>query len=212
MTYRAMIPLCVSLVAISGCRTGTVESADAPDPAPAAATASYVPTGTPLEVELRETLDTRDTRVGQAFTATLEQAVVTASGAVVLPRGALVTGRVTGLDRSDRIGDQAAIRLDFDGIAFSGRSYPLSAVVTEARVEMEGDAGGRDVAERAAIGAAAGAALGAILSGDLKGVVTGAIIGAGAGTIISLGTGEVDAALPAGSKLMLRTTRPIRLH
>ena len=207
-----MTALCAYLVAISGCRTGAVESVDAPAPAPSVTTTDYVPSGTPLEAELRETLSTRDTRVGQSFTATLEQPVVTGSGAVVLPRGAVVTGRVTGLHKSNGISDQAAIRLDFDGIAFRGRSYPLSAVVTEARVEMEGEGGGRDAAEKAAIGAAAGAALGAILSGDLKGVVTGAIIGAGAGTIISLGTGEVDAALPAGTDLLLRTTSPIRLR
>jgi hypothetical protein len=212
MTYRATILICVSLVASSGCRTGAVESVDAPTPAPSVATAIYVPSGTPLEVELSETLSTRDTRVGQSFTATLEQPVVTRDAAVVLPRGAVVTGRVTGLDRSDRLGDQAAIRLDFDHISFHGHRYPLSAVVTEARVEMADEGRGRDIAEKAAIGAAAGAALGAILTGDLKGMVTGAIIGAGAGTIISLGTGEVDAALPAGTDLMLRTTEPIRLR
>ena len=211
MTHRVMVPLCVSLLIISGCRTGAVESADAPGAGPAVATAGYVPSGTPLEVELRETLSTRETREGAVFSATLEQPVLTASAGVVLPRGAIVTGRVTGLDRSDRIGDQAAIRLDFDRIAFHGRSYPLSAVVTEARVEMMRD-DGRDVVEKAAIGAAAGAALGAVLGRDLKGAVTGAIIGAGAGTIISLGTGEVDAALPAGTDLMIRTTRPIRLR
>jgi hypothetical protein len=53
MSSRALVPLCVSLVAIAGCRTGAVESVDVPAPSPAVVTTGYVPNGTALEVELR---------------------------------------------------------------------------------------------------------------------------------------------------------------
>ena len=39
--------------------------------------------------------------------------------------------------------------------------------------------------------------------------ITSAAIGAAAGTVISLGGGEVDAVLPAGSKMTLQTTQQV---
>ncbi|MFW6040076.1 MAG: YMGG-like glycine zipper-containing protein, partial [Gemmatimonadota bacterium] len=77
-------------------------------------------------------------------------------------------------------------------------------------VELDEDT--RQLAERAAIGAAAGAALGAIIGGDLEDILVGGALGAGAGTVISLGLGRVDAELPRGTEMRLRTTREIRLE
>lgn len=96
-------------------------------------------------------------------------------------------------------------------LARSGRTYPLSAEVvdTEARVVGERRRAGRG----AIAGATAGAVLGAVISGvELESILRGAAIGAGAGTVISLGLGDVDATLPAGSDMTLRTTAPMRLR
>src|SRR5690606_16011997 len=99
----------------------------------------------------------------------------------------------------------------FRTLEFNGRTYPLSAAVVEADVDIDSTRDLKDVAEKAGLGAAAGAAIGAVLGGDLTDALSGAVLGAGAGTIISLGTGDVDAALPAGSDLVIRTTRGIDL-
>src|SRR5690606_42089666 len=82
-------------------------------------------------------------------------------------------------------------------------------VDTEARLEGE-----RRLARRGALrGAAAGAVLGAVLSrADLEDILKGAALCAGAGTVLSLGTCDVDAALPTGTEMTLRTTTPIQLR
>ena len=211
---RIVIGGLAALLLLTGCRSARVETVDSPIPGGATepVTTASVPAGTQLEVHLDQTLSTRDTRRGDPFTATLEQPVRTAGGTVVIPQGAVVHGEVTGVDTSDHIGEQAAIRLNFDRITFSGRSYPFAAAVVRTEVEVDDRVRTRDVAREAAIGAAAGAALGAVLSGDLEQILTGAILGAAAGTIISLGTGDVEAALPAGTDLTLQTTRNIALR
>jgi len=54
--------------------------------------------------------------------------------------------------------------------------------------------------------------LGAVIGGgDVSKILGGAAIGAAAGTVISLGTGEVEAVLPAGSKMTLQTTQQVTL-
>ena len=53
--------------------------------------------------------------------------------------------------------------------------------------------------------------LGAILGGG-SGALKGGLIGAAGGTLIALGTGDVEAELPAGTLMTIRTTQPIDLE
>ena len=199
-----------------GCRSAEVATgAPVPewdDAQPAAGDANTVPMGTQFVVELDETIDTDQSEVGDRFTATVKDAVEL-NGRTMIPAGAKVHGVITGLDDSDDVGDQAAIRLNLESIEIEGDSHPLRADITEADVELENVADVEDIAKRAGVGAAAGAVLGAIISGgELKDILVGGALGAGAGTIISLGLGDVDAALPRGTDLTLRTVQPIDLR
>ncbi|MGH7504087.1 MAG: hypothetical protein ACRELX_00475 [Longimicrobiales bacterium] len=199
---------------LAGCRMAQVESGTPTpdtDAQPAAVADDVVPAGTQMVVEMNETLDTENTAVGDAFTATVKEDVQL-SGRTFIPAGAVVNGTVTGLDDSDHAGDQAAIRLNFETIAFSGESYDLDAEITKSDVEVEDRGDLEDVAKKAGIGAAAGAILGAVIGGDLEAVLVGGALGAGAGTIISLGLGDAEAALPRGTDLTLRTTEQIQLR
>lgn len=45
----------------------------------------------------------------------------------------------------------------------------------------------------------------------MTGALVGGALGAGSGTAVSLGTGEVQSELPAGTMMTLRTTQPINL-
>lgn len=199
-----------ALIVLGGCRSAEVETGPGPGAQPAPPTADALPAGSILEVELNQTIGTNESRVGERFTATVTEPIVARNGQVVVPRGSTVSGVVTGLDPSERIGDQAAIRVNFDRIAIRGTSYPFSAEVVDTDVELEGEVE-RGVTG-AAIGAVAGAALGAIIGGDAADILIGGALGAGAGTIISLGIGQVDAKLPAGTDMTLRTTRNISLR
>ena len=55
--------------------------------------------------------------------------------------------------------------------------------------------------------------LGAIVSGgDLDKILLGGALGAAAGTVISLGMGDVEGVLPAGTTMQLQTTRTVALQ
>jgi hypothetical protein len=210
---RTIVAAVLATCALAGCRSGDVGVGN---PAPEMGTAQpapadVLPVGAVFDVELDQTIDTEESEVGDRFTATVKDPVVR-NGMTMIPAGARVHGRITGLDDSDHIGDQAAIRLDFETITFNGRTHPLRADITDADIEFEGVAGIEEVAKKAGIGAAAGAALGAIIGGDLKDILVGGALGAGAGTVVSLGLGEVEAALPRGTDLTLRTTQSIEVR
>jgi hypothetical protein len=192
-----------------GTEAGTVEPVTSVGVTPV--NAATLPAGVDLELTLDQAIGTKNNRVGQEFSATVRNTVHAQNGRVVVPSGAKVYGRVTGLDDSDHPGEAAAIRLDFDRLAFNGRSYPFEARITATQLETSRDrnVSGRDVA----VGAAAGAALGAIIGeGDLKTSRGGAAIGAAAGTVIALGVGETEASLPAGARMNVRTTQTVALR
>src|ERR687895_61702 len=210
--------LAIVTSATIGCaRTATVESEAGGTMGPVMSTgvtpvnASTLPSGVDLELTLDQRIGTKDSRVGQEFTATVQNTVYAQNGRVVVPAGAKVHGRVTGLDDSDHPGEAAAIRLDFERLAFNGRSYPFEARITATNLETTRDrnVSGRDVA----VGAAAGAVLGAIVGeGDLRKILGGAAIGAAAGTVIALGVGDTEATLPAGARMNVRTTQSVALR
>jgi len=221
MKYRKwkQVPI-LALVATAalGCaRAATVESESTGTVGPVMSTgvtpvnARTLPAGVDLELTLDQAIGTKNSRVGQEFSATVRNTVYAQNGRVVVPEGAKVYGRVTGLDDSDHPGEAAAIRLDFERIVLNGRSYPFEARITATNLETSRDrnVSGRDVA----VGAAAGAVLGAIVGeGDLRKVLGGAAIGAAAGTVIALGVGDTEASLPAGARMNVRTTQSVALR
>jgi len=184
-------------------------SAPAPEPGPARERSggmATLPSGSTFAVSLNQTLSTQTNQAGDDFTATVTQAVVGQNGAVVIPAGATVHGRVTSVAKSDHVGEAAVMNLAFESVSFGGRSYPLDATVQEAHPQrVTTNTVGR-TAGRAAAGAAAGAVLSKILGG---GSVKGAIIGAAAGTAIAMGTADVNAVLPQGSTVVIRTDAPV---
>lgn len=193
----------VALVCLTGaCATAPAAVETPATGAPAAApppNANSIPAGTVLTVRLAQELTTT-TRMGDIFTVTVEEPLVAANNQTVIPQGAVITGMVTGVGATEE--RQAAIRLNFLRIALDGVSHPLSATVLETAQPEEGFPA---EARAAVTGAAVGAALGAVIGGDLRNALIGGILGAGAGTILSLGTGDTEPVLPAGTLLRIQT-------
>jgi hypothetical protein len=164
-----------------------------------------------MSLTLDQAIGTKNSRVGQEFSATVRNDLYAQNGRLVVPAGAKVYGHVTGLQDSRSPTEPAAIRLDFDRLVFNGRTYSFDADITATDLATTRDRGisGRDVAT----GAAAGAVLGAIIGkGDISKILGGAAIGAAAGTVISLGTGTTEATLPAGTRMDVRTTQSVALR
>lgn len=171
-----------------------------------------VPIGTTIAVRMDETLSTNGSQPGQPFTATIADPIVGLDGTVLIPSGAKVRGRVTAVDKSDRVGETAVIKLAFESVSFDGRSFPMQATVVEANPERRTRTTAGEQAGKVAVGAAAGAVLGRVLGRDTESTLKGAVIGAAAGTAIAMGTADVDAVLPAGSRMVIRLDAPVEVE
>ena len=201
------------LILVGCARQATVESTGDVAISASPTDSRSLPSGTTLDVKLDNEIGTKSSKVGDAFTATVTNNVVAQNGSVAVPAGSKVYGKVTGLDNSDRVGEAAAIRIDFERIVVNGTSHPLYAKVTATNLETRGADTRSETIKKAGVGAAAGAVLGAILSGgDLDKILLGGALGAAAGTVISLGMGDVEGVLPAGTSMTLQTTRTVALR
>jgi hypothetical protein len=189
----------------------------APPPAPRqteeprALTAS-APIGTSMSLTLNQTLSTETHRVGDTFTATLQQAITDAAGTVIVPAGATIRGRLTQVEKSGHVGATGIIKLAFESVTFGGSSYPLDATVVRANPQRQNRTTVQEQAARVAAGAAAGAVLGRVLGKDSRATLRGAAVGAAAGTAIAMGTADVDVVLPQGSEMVIRLDSPITIR
>lgn len=168
-----------------------------------------VPVGTNLKVRLEDTLSSKDSRVGDRFTATVLDPVRF--------NEATVTGHVSSIQKSGKIKGRTSMNLAFNSIRLSdGRSGTLHGYVTRVygsdsgTADQEGgvESGSRtkQTVKRGAIGAGAGAVLGAIIGGG-KGAAIGLLIGGagGAGSLAVQGSKELK--LESGTELLVRVTR-----
>ncbi len=178
--------------------------------ATAAPAAFHVPVGTDLKIRLETEVNTKESKNGDTFTAT----VLTPSKY----EGATVYGHVAAIKQSGKFKGQTALALEFDKITLtSGESANMAAQVSRVYgeksakdVDEEGNvkSGGQGstTVKRSAGGAAIGAVIGAIAGGG-KGAAIGAAVGgaAGAGSVFITGTNKVK--LERGTEILIRTTR-----
>ena len=156
-----------------------------------------VPSGTVLNAELIDTISPNSASEGDPFRARVTSDLFASDGEVLIPEGAMITGRITGIYSAEQTGSQAAVRLDFDEITVGNERHDLDAEIVQTSIERR--------TRNVGVGAAAGAALGAILGDDVGDVLLGGAIGAGAGTLVSLGTGDVEPEIPSGTVLAIET-------
>ena len=177
----------------------------------AARGATVVPLGTNLRVRLNDDLSSKDSRVGDRFTAT-----------VVNPsryEGAKVHGHVRSIRKSGAVNGRTTMTLAFDSIDLrEGRSGAIHGQVVRvydadsesSKVDEEGrvqsGSRGKQAIKRGGIGAVAGAIIGGIAGGG-KGAAIGLIVGgaAGAGSLAVQGSKELR--LERGTELLVRVTR-----
>ena len=190
---------------IAGCSTTPVtDTAALPgpsaDPAPRPAMAGMLPSNSEVVFRLTAPLSGETTKVGDIFTAVVEEAVTAQNDEVILAAGTTATGIVTGVDDSDHAGDVAYIRLNFLRIAVGGTNHPFSADITSVGISTPPGV------------PTSRTALGMVIPREEREAVLGNSLQAGAGTIIALGTGDVAAVLPEGTRLVLRTRDMLELR
>lgn len=167
-----------------------------------------VPAGTDLKVRLNDTLSSKQSRVGDRFTAT-----------VLDPsryEEASLTGHISSIQKSGKIKGRTSMNLDFDSIRTSdGRSGTLHGYVTKVYGSDSGQAdneGGvesgsrtKQAVKRGGIGAVAGAVIGGIAGGG-KGAAIGLILGGagGAGSLAIQGSKELK--IESGTEMLVHVT------
>lgn len=167
-----------------------------------------VPVGTNLKIRIEDTLSSKDSRVGDRFTATALDPVRFNEGRI--------TGHISSIQKSGKIKGRTSMNLAFDTITLGTRTGTLHGYVTRVygsdsgRADNEGgvESGSRtnQTIKRGAIGAGAGAVLGAIVGGG-KGAGIGLILGGagGAGSLAVQGSKELK--IDAGTEMLIRVTR-----
>lgn len=171
--------------------------------------APLVPIGTDLKVRLNDTLSSKDSRVGDHFTAT-----------VIDPSRfdeARLNGRISSIQKSGKVKGRTSMNLAFDSIELrDGRRGVLHGYVTRVygddagRADEEGgvESGSRtkQTVKRAGIGATVGAIVGGIAGGG-KGAAIGLIVGGagGAGSLAVQGSKELK--IESGTEMLVRVTR-----
>ena len=173
------------------------------------ATTRLVPVGTNLKIRLEDTLSSKDSRVGDTFTAT-----------VIDPSRfdeARVHGHISSIQKSGKVKGRTRINLAFNSIELpDNRKGTLHGYVTRVygddagRADNEGgvesSGRGKQTVKRAGIGAAAGGIIGGIAGGG-KGAGIGLLIGGagGAGSLAIKGSKELK--LESGTEMLVRVTQ-----
>lgn len=168
-----------------------------------------VPVGTDLKVRLNDTLSSKDSRVGDRFTAT-----------VIDPSRfdeARVYGHISSIQKSGKIKGRTSMNLAFDSVELrDGRRGVLHGYVTRVygddagKADNEGgvESGSRtkQTVKRAGIGATVGAIVGGLAGGG-KGAAIGLIIGGagGAGSLAVKGSKELK--IESGTEMLVHVTR-----
>jgi hypothetical protein len=182
--------------------------------------ANALPEGTLVRVKLGEEISTRDTEAGISFSAVTSQPIMK-MGQVVIPSGAVLTGRITELASGRHLRRSAAIHLQPEFITLAnGMHYKLEGQVIDltstnhAHVSREGTILANDPAPGTAtavgVSTGAGALTGAVLGGGV-GAVVGAGIGAGVSGVVWANQ-ETSNTLHAGTEIIFALNQPMVLE
>jgi hypothetical protein len=164
-----------------------------------------IPAGQHIVVRLGQSVGSKISTSGQAFAATVAQAVAV-DGKELIPAGAEASGTVAEAVPLGRFKGGARLRLSLDSIKVGGNTYKVeTAAITESA---------KGKGKRTAVAVGGGAGLGALiggLAGGGKGAAIGAVAGAGAGTAGAAFTGNKDIVLPSESTLSFKLLQPLEV-
>ena len=180
-------------------------------PAPAAPPAPIVrsftaPAGTAIPVIITESLSSATAQDGQPFNGTVTRDVV-ANGAVIIPSGSAVSGRVTDAKDAGHFKGHSLLAIELTSVRRHGETVPIA---TDSYT-VEGKNRGTNSAEKIGGGAAIGAVLGGIFGGG-KGAGIGALAGGGGGTILQGATRGQQVSIPSESPIRFRLARSLTVR
>lgn len=179
-----------------------------------------VAAGKRIRVRMNEELTSKTAKVGDRFTVTVREPVYASGGAVVIPEGSELTGRVDAVVKAKNGGKPGTIDVSFIQVELpNGTKRVINGSLTElnaddAKSDSEGTASGDKMKHRKVIwyggGAAGGALLGAAVGGG-KGALIGGLIGAGGGFLGERFTKGEEAKVESGTEFSVYLNRAVSL-
>src|SRR2546429_3564659 len=135
--------------------------------------------GTHVPLAASDTITTRTAKAGDAFSATVSEAVKDPSGRVVIPAGATVSGTIAAAEPAPNPNSTGKIELSLTSVSVRGASYPIDASVVSMDTVMKGRGVTKADAAKVAGGAGAGALVGKLVGENTQGGVSGGAAGGG---------------------------------
>jgi len=177
-------------------------------PAPAPARTGEVAAGTTLALTSSDKVCTNTQKVGDRFTATVNQSISGSNGATI-PAGSKVTLELTTLHRSENANDRIVMGFRVVSLEVNGKTYSPDADVVTAQVDRVAASTGTDVAKKVGVGAVAGAIIGQVIGRDRKGTLIGAAVGAAAGGAAAAATANHDGCVNSGAAITIKLNQPL---
>jgi hypothetical protein len=178
---------------------------EAPYGAQQAGLAVVVPSGSMLRIRINQGLDSSHSQVGATFDGVVVNDVI-ADGAVAIPRGATVQGRVTDVHASGALKGRGEVSLQLTQVFLGGNAYPI---VSDEWSRVGGDKTAQTVGNTIGLGAV-GALIGAVAGGG-AGAAIGAGVGGAAGLGASAASGRGQAFIPPEAILTFHLAQPAPL-
>jgi hypothetical protein len=172
-------------------------------PAPPPVRQVSIPAGTPVHIQMIDSVDSATNHAGDLFRASLAFPIVV-NGETIVPTGTDVFVKLTNSTSAGRLTGRSELTLQLARLDFQGKSYALSSD----DYQDVGKSRGKRTAVGAGVGAAVGAALGGIFGGG-KGAVIGAGAGGGAGTAGAATTGDRQVRISSETKLDFNLQQPV---
>jgi hypothetical protein len=172
-----------------------------PAATPAAAQHKMVtlPAGSSIMVRMLDSVDSSKNQPGSRFAATLETNL-TVDGAVAVPQGSTVYGRLAQATQAGNATGSSELRLELTDIVVGGTSYPILT----SDYQVKGKSSGKRSAKRL-IG---GTGLGAIIGGIAGNAGMGAAIGATAGAVGAIAQKGQKVQVPSETLIEFRLAQP----
>lgn len=166
-----------------------------------------IPAGSEINLTSNDKVCTNTNKAGDRFTATVSDAVVGSSGAVI-PAGAKAVIQISDLKKSGNASQPIEMTFSVLSISWNGKTYPVNAAIEHVDVQKVRNASTKSDVGKVAGGAAIGAILGQVIGKNTKSTVIGAAAGAAAGTAVAMGTADYEGCVPSGGNIKIKLNEP----
>jgi hypothetical protein len=164
-----------------------------------------LPADTAITVRMIEAVDSKTSRLGQTYRASVDEPV-SVDGRVVIPRGADVLTKLVEDQQSGKIEGRTMLALALVSVNVNGRPVDVTSTAVKSQSSSRGARSAGVIGGGTALGAIIGA-----LAGGGKGAAIGAVSGAAVGGGAEVLTSGQQVRIPSETRLTFRLQAPVQI-